>query len=130
MTAIGKESYHWGGDPNATQIGIRVVPGSIHNGETVNVKVAIHNGSSRPLTIESQFTLVVQRGELTEEHVGGPRSAEALAVSPGATLEVAGWQLDGEQLGSDAGECLVWTVHRPSTGRELRSGIARIEVLA
>jgi hypothetical protein len=128
MGTMAEPSYRWGGDPQGLQIGVQIAPAQVRPGDVVDVKAAVHNGSPAPLTVESQFSLIVQRGDLLDEHTGGPRSSEPLEVAPGAILQVVAWQLDGEQLGTLPGPRVLWVAYRPSTTAELRSGQARLEV--
>ena len=129
MAATTDPSYRWGGDPKGLQVGVRIVPTQVRPGDSIDVRVAVHNGSPDAVTVESRFALFVQRGDTLDEHVGGPRSSEPFAVPAGAVLEIVAYQLDGEQLGATAGQRALWAVYRPSAGPELRSGHARLEVL-
>jgi hypothetical protein len=123
-------AYHWGGDPHGLQLGVWITPSQIAAGGVVQVRAAIHNGSARPLAIESRFSLIVQRGDLLVVHVSGPSSSEPLEVAPGTVLEPVAWQLDVDQFGALPGRRVLWVTYRPSTGSELRSGEAHLEVRA
>jgi hypothetical protein len=123
-----ESSYRWGGDPHGLQVGVQVAPAQVPPGGVVDVKAAVHNGSAAPLTVESRFSVIVQRGDLLDEHTGGPRSSEPIEVAPGAILQVVAWQLDGEQLGTLPGPRVLWVAYRPTAAAEVRSGQARLEV--
>ena len=124
------ESYHWGEDASGVQLGLQAAPSTVRKGQAVNVRVAVRTRSSSSLTLESSFALVLRRGDLIDEQGGGPRATEGVTLDAGEFREILGWQLDEEQLGAEAGERVIWAAYRPSVGAEIRSGEARIEVLA
>lgn len=124
------DTYQWGGDARGLELGLRATPSEVRAGEAIDVRLVARNGAPDALAIAPNIALIVRRGDLVEEQAGGPRWSDDLRIEAGETVELLAWRLTDEQLGADAGERVLYAVYRPREGVDVRSGDARIEVIA
>jgi len=127
MKNAAELDYRWGPERDGVEIGLWASRASVKVGEPVDLRAAARNVSASAASVDAMLILVIESGGTRIEDASGPRSSEPFLVPPHGQVDLLGWRLSQEQLGTAPGARKIW-VRRRGDAAPL-SGVIELDVV-
>lgn len=123
-SASEQELWRWGPTEHGLRVGLRAESREGDHG--TDVVAAVVNESDDAHYLGGDFDLLIRSLDGQPNIVGGPRSGEAIPITPGEELEFASWRLSEDTLEPGTYVCVL--IYRPEKGPPVQSGEVAVSV--